>query len=101
LQTSELLGRLVIALPDFGINIISELRSCSVNTVGLIIVYDNIILLIGTWRTTRENCATTRVEWDALGQVIRKAKQRLPYLKGASGECVVAEYREILGSNYL
>jgi hypothetical protein len=45
----------------------------------LIIVHDKIILLIGTWRTTRENSATTRVEWDALGQVIRKARERLPY----------------------
>jgi hypothetical protein len=33
---------------------------------------------------TRENSATTRVEWDTLGQVIRKARERLPYLKGAS-----------------
>jgi hypothetical protein len=31
------------------------------------------------------------VEWDALGQVIRKARERLPYPKGASGE--------VLGSN--
>jgi hypothetical protein len=29
---------------------------------------------------------TTRVEWDALGQVIRKVGERLPYLKGTSGE---------------
>jgi hypothetical protein len=43
-------------------------------------------MLIGTWRTTRENSATTRVEWDTLGQEIRKARERLPYLKGASGE---------------
>jgi hypothetical protein len=41
-------------------------------------------MLIGTWRTTLENSATTRVEWDTLGQVIRKARERLPYLKGAS-----------------
>jgi hypothetical protein len=33
----------------------------------LIIAHDKIILLIGTWRTTRENSATTRVVWDALG----------------------------------
>ena len=33
-----------------------------------------------------ENSATTRVEWDVLGQVIRKARERLPYPKGASGE---------------
>jgi hypothetical protein len=25
------------------------------------------IILIGTWRTTRENSANTRVVWDALG----------------------------------
>jgi hypothetical protein len=36
--------------------------------------------------TTQENNATTRVEWDAIGQVIRKARERLPYLIGASGE---------------
>jgi hypothetical protein len=33
----------------------------------LIIVHDKIIMLIGTWRTIRENSATTRVVWDALG----------------------------------
>jgi hypothetical protein len=33
----------------------------------LLTVHDKIIMLIGTWRTTRENSATTRVEWDALG----------------------------------
>ena len=58
-------------------------------------------MLIGTWRTTRENSATTRVEWDALGHVIRKARERLPYPKGASKECVSVEYREVLGSNYM
>jgi NADH:ubiquinone oxidoreductase subunit 3 (subunit A) len=35
----------------------------------LFIVHDKIIVLIGTWRTTWENSATTRVEWDTLGQV--------------------------------
>jgi hypothetical protein len=30
-------------------------------------VHDKIIVLIGTWRTTQENSATTRVVWDALG----------------------------------
>jgi hypothetical protein len=33
----------------------------------LFTVHDNIIMLIGTWRTTRENSATIRVVWDALG----------------------------------
>jgi hypothetical protein len=58
-------------------------------------------LLIGIWRTTQENRATIRVEWNTLGQLIRKARERLPYPKGASRECVAVEYREVLGSNYL
>jgi hypothetical protein len=67
----------------------------------LIIVYDKIMLLTGTWRTTRKNSATTRVEWDTLGQVIRKARERLPYpVRGKRGG-VAAEYREVLGSNCL
>jgi hypothetical protein len=33
----------------------------------------------------QENSATTRVEWDALGQVIRKGRERLPYMKGEAG----------------
>jgi hypothetical protein len=56
-------------------------------------------MLIGTWRTTQENSATTRVEWDTLGQVIRKAREILPYLKGTSEEASLLEYREVLGSN--
>jgi hypothetical protein len=28
------------------------------------------------------------------------ARERLPYLKGASGECVAAEYRKVLGTVY-
>jgi YD repeat-containing protein len=43
-------------------------------------------MLIGTWRTTRENIGTTRVEWDTLGQVIRKTREGSPYLKGESGD---------------
>jgi hypothetical protein len=39
-------------------------------------------VLIGTWRTTRENSATTRVEWDGHDQVIEEARERLPYPKG-------------------
>jgi hypothetical protein len=39
----------------------------------LIIVHDKIILLIGTWSDHPKNSATTRVEWDALGWLIRKA----------------------------
>jgi hypothetical protein len=33
----------------------------------LFTVHDKIIMLMGTWTTTRENSATTRVVWDALG----------------------------------
>jgi hypothetical protein len=75
------------------------LYSCSNYVVVLIIVHDKIIMLIGTWRTTRENSATIRVEWDALDQVIRKAKERLPYPKGASWESLLLEYSKVLGSN--
>jgi hypothetical protein len=37
------------------------------------VVHDKIMSLIGTWRITRENSVTTKVEWDSLGQLIRKA----------------------------
>jgi hypothetical protein len=33
----------------------------------LFTIHDKVMMLIGTWRTTRENSATTRVVWDALG----------------------------------
>jgi hypothetical protein len=32
----------------------------------LFTVHDKIIMLMGTWRITRENSATTRMEWDPL-----------------------------------
>jgi hypothetical protein len=41
------------------------------------------------------------VEWNALGQVIRKAKEILPYPVRGKREGIAAEYREVLGSNYL
>ena len=50
---------------------------------GLIIVHDKTIVLIGTWSLTWDNSATTRVEWDALCWLIRKASGGLPYPKGA------------------
>jgi hypothetical protein len=58
-------------------------------------------LLIRTWRTTKDNSATTRVEWDALGQVTRKATERLPYPVRGKWRGVVVDYREVLGSNCL
>jgi hypothetical protein len=63
----------------------------------LIIVHDKIIVLIGTWSLTWDNNATTRVEWDALGQVISKARERLPYPKGASGETLLQSIGRFLG----
>jgi hypothetical protein len=54
-------------------------------------------VLFRTWRTTRENSASTRVEWDTLGQVIRKSRERLPYLKGASGEASLQSIGRFLG----
>jgi hypothetical protein len=81
LFTTKLFGSYVIALSSFGINI--TLWSCSNYTVVLIIVHDKIIVLIGTWSLTWETRATTRVEWDALGWLIRKASGGLPYPKGA------------------
>jgi hypothetical protein len=101
LHTNELLGSLAIALPDWGINIIYELWSWFMIIVDFIIMHDKTILLIGTWRTTRENSATTRVEWDALGWLMRKASEGWPYPKGASREWIDVEYREVLGSNCL
>jgi hypothetical protein len=49
----------------------------------LFTVHDKIIMLMGTWRTTRENSATTKGVWDALGYLIRKASGGLPSPKGA------------------
>jgi hypothetical protein len=49
----------------------------------LFTIHDKIIMIIGTWRTTRENSATIRVVWDALSWLIRKASGGLPYPKGA------------------
>jgi Tfp pilus assembly protein PilZ len=33
----------------------------------LFTIHDKIIMLMGIWRTPRENSAATRVVWDALG----------------------------------
>jgi hypothetical protein len=54
-------------------------------------------VLIGTWRTSRENSATRRVEWDTLCQIISKDWERLPYLKAASGEASLRSIGRFLG----
>jgi hypothetical protein len=97
LQINELLGRLAIALPGFGINVTFELWSCSNYVVVLIIVHDKIIVFIGTWSLTWDNRATTRMEWDTIGWLIRKASGRPPYPKGARA-VEQLRYREVLGS---
>jgi hypothetical protein len=96
LQTNELLGRLAIALPGFGINVTFELWSCSNFDVVLIIVHDKIFVLIGTRSLTWDNSATKRVVWDALSELNRKASGGLPYPKGARA-IEELQYREILG----
>jgi hypothetical protein len=58
---------IVLLLLYLDLGLILYLKYDHVIIVGLIIVHDKIIVLIGTWRTTRENSATTRVVWDALG----------------------------------
>jgi hypothetical protein len=75
------LGSFAIALYGFGIN--TTLSSCSNYTVILFMFMSRSLFLIGTWSLTWETRATIRVEWDALGWLIRKASGRLPYLKGA------------------
>jgi hypothetical protein len=37
------------------------------------------------------------VEWDGLGQVIRKARERLPYPKGESREALLQSIRRFSG----
>jgi maltodextrin utilization protein YvdJ len=46
----------------------------------LIIVHDKIIMSIGTWRTTRENSATTRVVWDACDTQFYKKNLKFIFL---------------------
>jgi hypothetical protein len=65
----------------FWVNI--SLYPCSNYYVMLFMFMSRSLILIGTWSLTWETRATTRVEWDALGWLIRKASGRLPYPKGA------------------
>jgi hypothetical protein len=97
LQTNELLGRVAIALPGFGINVTFELWSCSYYDVVLIIVHDKIIMLIRTWSLTWDNSATTSVVWATLGWLFRKASGGLPYPQGAMA-VEELRYREVLRS---
>jgi hypothetical protein len=75
------MGSFAIALHGFW-DIIS-LYPCSNYFVILFMFMSRSLMLIGTWSLTWETRATTRVEWNALGWVIRKASGRLPYPKGA------------------
>jgi hypothetical protein len=51
--------------------------------IELFTVHDKTIVLIRTWSLTWDNRATTRVEWDVLGWLIRKASGGQPYPKEA------------------
>jgi hypothetical protein len=75
------LGSSSIALYGFGINI--SLYPCSNYFFILFMFMSRSLMLIRTWSLTWETRATTRVEWDALGWLIWKASERLPYPKGA------------------
>jgi hypothetical protein len=94
LQTDELLGSFAIAQPGFGKIILYYVHVPIL--LMLIIVHDKIIMLIGTWRTTQENSAITRVEWDTLGRLIRKASGVTLPERGKGGRG--AAYRKVLGS---
>jgi hypothetical protein len=65
----------------FWVNIL--LYPCSNYFVILFMFMSRSLSLMGTWSLTWETRATTRVKWDALGWLIRKASGRLPYPKGA------------------
>jgi hypothetical protein len=75
------IGRGVTCFTWFWDNV--SLYSCSNYFVILFMFMSRSLMLIGTWSLTWETCATTRVEWDALGWLIRKVSGRLPYPKGA------------------
>jgi hypothetical protein len=60
-----------IALCGFGWYETYYSWSCFI--IGLFIVHDKTMVLIGTRSLTWDNSATTSVEWDAFGYVIRKA----------------------------
>jgi hypothetical protein len=70
------LGLILYLNYDHALLLLFVLLLCMIRSFGL----------IGTCRTTRDNSATTRVKWDTLGQLIRKASVRLPYPKRANGE---------------
>jgi hypothetical protein len=67
LFTTELLGSTYYFFMWFWVIKIHIIHDHAFITNVLFTVHDKIIMLIGTWRTTRENSATTRVVWDALG----------------------------------
>jgi hypothetical protein len=79
--TPESFGKFFYCFIWFWVNI--SLYPCSNYFVMLFMFMSRSLILIATWSLTWETCATTRVEWDALGWLIRKASGRLPYPKGA------------------
>jgi hypothetical protein len=60
LQTNELLGSFAIAIPVLGLLLYMNYDHALY--FGSIIVHGKIIVLIETWRTTREHSANARVE---------------------------------------
>jgi hypothetical protein len=93
----DLIGfpRLVYSTPCLPLNIWVVLLLLYL-VLGLILHYDHVSVILlfyycswqdhyvnWTWSLTWDICATTRVEWDAFGCLIRKANGGLPYPTGA------------------
>jgi hypothetical protein len=71
-------------------------------TVGFIMILDKIILF--NWNMERPPETTVQPQGlygPGLGQLIRKTSMDNPFSKGESGECILAEYREVLRSDCL
>jgi hypothetical protein len=63
LAYNELFGSLAMFYLVLGLILHMNYDHSFVITIGLIIVHDKIVLLIGTWRTIRHNSGTTRTIW--------------------------------------
>jgi hypothetical protein len=62
--------------------------------IEFFIVHDKIIVLVETWSLTWDKRATTRVEWDALGWLIRKASTLPERGKGGRGVVGVGRFSD-------
>jgi hypothetical protein len=70
---SELLGRLAIALPGFGINVILNYDHIPLILLVQLLLMLRLLFQMEHGVTTQKNSATTWVEYDVLGWIIGKA----------------------------